>query len=215
MFAWRSASLTCCTSLQCLPPATPAAGMPCVLQYRFQQCLDDPLYSAPACCLTVSAWHVMHSPDMPQSCCRFARKHHELQGCKAVICMPQEQYQVASMASLISWQANADAVSYGAAMVTLANRTDINTLQDVVGKTVSQVLPATDCQMMKQICFAQMNSNTGLMLHVLSWLFQLFSCCCSCFSHQEHAMPRASGHTGRQVCLSLSALFIKRTLVYS
>ncbi|DBB01954.1 TPA: hypothetical protein ACH3X1_000542 [Trebouxia sp. C0004] len=51
------------------------------------------------------------------------------------VCL-EEQYQVASMASLISWQANADAVSYGAAMVTLANRTDINTLQDVVGKTV-------------------------------------------------------------------------------
>ncbi len=56
--------------------------------------------------------------------------------------LSQEQYQVASMASLISWQANADAVSYGAAIVTLANRTDINTLQDVVGKTVSQFLQA-------------------------------------------------------------------------
>ncbi len=56
---------------------------------------------------------------------------------KAVICMPQEQFQVASMASLISWQANADAVAYGAAMIALANRTDINTLQDVVDKTVS------------------------------------------------------------------------------
>lgn len=51
--------------------------------------------------------------------------------------MPQEQFQVASMASLISWQANADAVAYGAAMIALANRTDINTLQDVVDKTVS------------------------------------------------------------------------------
>ena len=79
----------------------------------------------------------MHSPGMPQSCYRFTGRYHELRDCKAVICMPQEQYQVASMASLISWQANADAVSYGAAMITLANRTDINTLQDVVDKTVS------------------------------------------------------------------------------
>ncbi len=137
MSAWRSASLTCCTSLQCLPAATPAAVMPCVVQYGIQQCLVDLLYSASACCLLDSAWHVMDSPGMPQSCCRFTGKYHELRDCKAVICMPQEQYQVASMASLISWQANADAVSYGAAMITLANRTDINTLQDVVDKTVS------------------------------------------------------------------------------
>lgn len=137
MFAWRSASLTCCENFQCLPPATPAAMRPCVVQYGIQKCFVDRLHSASACCWLGSAWHVMHSPDMPQSCCYFAGKYHELRGYKAVICMPQEQYQVASMASLISWQANADAVSYGAAMITLANRTDINTLQDVVNKTVS------------------------------------------------------------------------------
>ena len=174
--------------------------MPCVVQYGFQQCLVDPLYSAPACCLTVSAWHLMHSPDMPQSCCHSGGKHHELQGCKAVICMPQEQYQVASMASLIGWQANADAVSYGAAMVTLANRTDINTLQDVVGKTVSQLLQACSlaCNRLSDDEAALLcanSANTGLMLHVLPWHFQLFSYCCSCVSHHEHATPRASGHT--------------------
>jgi len=126
-----------------------------LLYQAYSACLQQRLllhdarwHATPAVLLTCCTLHqlavslcqhgmYMHSPGMPQSCCRFAGKHHELQGCKAVICMPQEQYQVASMASLISWQANADAVSYGAAIVTLANRTDINTLQDVVGKTVS------------------------------------------------------------------------------
>lgn len=43
------------------------------------------------------------------------------------------------MASLINWQDNADAVSYGAAVVALANRTDINVLQDIIDKTVSKL----------------------------------------------------------------------------
>lgn len=86
--------------------------------------------------------------------------------------MPQEQYQVTSIASLISWQANADAVSYGAAVVTLANRTDINALQDVVGKTVSYYLQAcslgcnrlSDCG--AALLYAvQAESNIKLMLH--------------------------------------------------
>lgn len=48
---------------------------------------------------------------------------------------------MASIASLINWQHSADAESYGVAIVTLANRTDINVLADIPGKIVS--FPAT------------------------------------------------------------------------
>ena len=41
------------------------------------------------------------------------------------------------IASIIKWQNNADAESYGVAILTLANRTDINVLGDIVGKIVS------------------------------------------------------------------------------
>ena len=44
---------------------------------------------------------------------------------------------MASIASIINWQDNAEADSYGVAIVTLANRTDISTLQDIAGKIVS------------------------------------------------------------------------------
>lgn len=59
--------------------------------------------------------------------------------CQAALPVFQEQYAVASMASLISWQDDADAVSYGAAVVALANRTDINVLGDIVDQTVSKL----------------------------------------------------------------------------
>ncbi len=82
------------------------------------------------------------------------RRHHYTisAGVSAKLCadlllthLLQEQYQVATIASLISWQANADAEQYGAAIVMLANRTDINTLHDVVGQTVSLQQPGSSC----------------------------------------------------------------------
>lgn len=48
---------------------------------------------------------------------------------------------MATIASIIRWQNNTDVESYGIAILTLANRTDINVLQDIAGKVVS--LPAT------------------------------------------------------------------------
>lgn len=47
---------------------------------------------------------------------------------------------MASIASIISWQNNAEVEVYGVAMVTLANQTDINSLRDLVGKIVSTSL---------------------------------------------------------------------------
>ena len=49
----------------------------------------------------------------------------------------QEEYGVAAIASLMNWQANALQTHLGFSVVTLANRTDINALTDVVGKKVS------------------------------------------------------------------------------
>ena len=41
------------------------------------------------------------------------------------------------IASIIRWQNNEEIESYGVAILTLANRTDINALQDIAGKIVS------------------------------------------------------------------------------
>lgn len=48
---------------------------------------------------------------------------------------------MAPIASIIKWQNNAEVESYGIAILTLANRTDINVLKDIAGKIVS--LPAS------------------------------------------------------------------------
>ena len=48
----------------------------------------------------------------------------------------QEQYGLAAMASLINLQAGAAAEQYGAAVLASVNRTDLNSLQDVVGRRV-------------------------------------------------------------------------------
>lgn len=48
----------------------------------------------------------------------------------------QEQYGVAAITSMLSWQANALQPHVGLSVVALANRTDLNVLSDVVGRKV-------------------------------------------------------------------------------